>query len=61
MRLSADLAAVYRTLESWPAAFNSGDASALAAMAFDNAVLLPDDGSFWSGREAIRSHDQTGF
>jgi len=61
MCMSDDLAAVYRTLDSWLAAFNAGDASALAALAADNAVFLPNDGSGLIGREAIKSHYQTWF
>ena len=39
---------------AWEAAFNSGDAAAMAALYTEDAVLLPPDGAMVKGRDAVQ-------
>ena len=51
---SADEAVIRKSAPAWAAAYNAGDADALAAMYWDNAVLQPPGAPAASGRVAIR-------
>jgi uncharacterized protein (TIGR02246 family) len=46
-------ATIEKLNEAWTAAFNKGDAAALAAMYADDAQVLPPDGEAVKGRKAI--------
>ena len=52
---SADEAVIRKSAPAWAAAYNAGDADALAAMYWDNAVLQPPGAPAASGRAAIRA------
>jgi len=51
---SADEAVIRKSAPAWAAAYNAGDADKLAAMYWDDAVLLPPGAPAASGRAAIR-------
>lgn len=50
-----DVAAVKRIAEAWDDGWRTGDASALAALFTDDAVLMPQNQSAIIGRESIQS------
>jgi uncharacterized protein (TIGR02246 family) len=51
---TADEAVIRQSAPAWAAAFNAGDADALAAMYWDDAVLQPPGAPSATGRAAIR-------
>jgi len=46
--------AIKKGAEAWPAAFNAGDAAAVAAQYSEDAMLLPPDATLVQGRQAIQ-------
>lgn len=50
----ADAAAIQALTEEWTAAFNAGDATALAAWYTDDAVRMPPNAPAYQGREATK-------
>lgn len=51
--------AIEKGAEAWPAAFNAGDAAAVAALYSENAMLLPPDATQVQGRQAIQDMFQS--
>lgn len=52
---AGDVAAIKRLAEAWDAGWRTGDASALAALFTDDAVLMPQNQPAIIGRESIQS------
>ena len=52
---TAGYTALEAATQQWTDAFNSGDAAAIAAMMSADAQLMPPNGDFVEGREAIQS------
>ena len=53
---SADEAVIRKSAPAWAAAYNAGDADALAAMYWEDAVLQPPGAPAANGRAAIREY-----
>lgn len=53
--LADDTAAIEGQADAFEAAFNAGDAAAVAALYTEDAVALPPDGPFVRGRDAIQA------
>jgi uncharacterized protein (TIGR02246 family) len=47
---------IAKVSEAWQAAYNAGDAAALAALYAEDATILPPGGDAVSGRAAIQAH-----
>ena len=56
-----DKAAVQELTDKWAAAFNEGDAAAVAALYTDDAYLLAPDMEITQGRDAIQKFWQGGI
>lgn len=53
--LAQDKAAIQALNDKWDAAFNKGDAAAVAAMYTEDAYVLPEGADMIKGREAIKA------
>jgi uncharacterized protein (TIGR02246 family) len=53
--LAQDRAAIAKLNEAWTAAFNKGDAAAVAAMYTEDAYVLPPGGEMVKGRAGIEA------
>jgi uncharacterized protein (TIGR02246 family) len=53
--LAQDKATIERLNDTWTAAFNKGDAAAVAAMYTEDAYVLPPGGEIVKGRAAIEA------
>jgi len=51
---ASDEAAIRASAPAWEKAYNAGDAAAIAAMYWDDALLMPPDAPGVSGRAAIQ-------